>query len=87
MCWCSAIHNAEDNNILNEGQFGGRPGRTAHDPVFIEEQVQEYSRLTRYTSIKFANDATACYDRILPSLASIASQSYGTNKLVCYVMA
>ena len=86
MCWRNAIHDAEDNAILNEGQFGGRPGRTAHDPVFIEEQVQEYSRLTRYTSIKFANDATACYDRIIPSLASIASQAYGTDKSVCSVM-
>ena len=87
MCWQNAIHIAEDNHILNEGQFGSRPGHTAHDPVFIKEQVQEYSRLTRYLSIKFTNDATACYNRILPSLASIASQSYGTAKSVCYVMA
>ena len=42
MCWRNTIHNAEDNNILNEGQFGRRPGCTSHDPVFIEEQVQEY---------------------------------------------
>ena len=85
--WRQAMHTAEDTGVINQGQFGGRPGRTAHDPVFIEEQIQEYSRLTRYTSIKFANDATACYDRILPSIASIASRSFGTPANVCYVMA
>ena len=67
------MHEAEDTGIVNPGQFRGRPGQTAHNPVFIEEQIQEYSCLTRYTLIKFANDATACYDRILPSIASIAS--------------
>ena len=85
--WRQAMHVAEDTGVINQGQFGGRPGRTAHDPVFIEEQIQEYSRLSRYTSIKFANDATACYDRILPSIASIASRSFGTPANVCYVMA
>ena len=82
------MHAAEDNEMLDQGQFGGQPGRTAHDPFFIEEQIQEHSQLTGRSSIKFANDATACCDRILPSIASIAtSRSYGTPASVCLVMA
>jgi hypothetical protein len=35
--WRAAMHQAEDSNLLNAGQYGSRPYRNASDPVFIEE--------------------------------------------------
>ena len=43
--------------------------------VFVKEQAQEHSRLTRHSSMK-----------VLPSAASIVSQSFGAPKAVCCVM-
>ena len=42
---------------------------------------------TRKHLVKFDNDATSCYDRILVLLASILSQKFGMPKNVTLVMA
>lgn len=78
--WRKTVNHAEDNNLFDDGQFSGRPGRTAHNPVLTEEPIDEWSRLTRKSHMKFANDATLCYDRMLASLASTASRKCGTPK-------
>ena len=33
--WRKTFHRAGDNNLLNNNQYGGRPGKTANDPTFI----------------------------------------------------
>jgi hypothetical protein len=65
------VHNAEDNKLLNKSLYGARPGRTAHDPVGLEEFVGEITRLSRKPCIKNAEDATACYDRIIPGVVTL----------------
>jgi hypothetical protein len=53
------------------------------DPVFLEELQFELSRLTRRTMAQTNYDATSCYDRIIPNLASmVTSQTYGVPKSV-----
>ena len=53
----------------------------------IEELQNEINRISRKSQIKANLDATACYDRIIPGFASLASQKYGMHKNVCIVQA
>ncbi len=71
------MHHCEDKKLLNPGCYGCRPARTAHDPVVIEVLQMDYTFATRYPHIKFSNDATSCFDRIIPSISSMVSRSYG----------
>ena len=80
--WRSAMHYAEDHDLLNDGQYGSRPKRCAHDPVLIEELQCEISRATRKPMVLVNYDATACYDRIIPNLGMLASQKYGVPPTV-----
>ena len=53
--------------------------------IRFEEMQSEISRLTRSNLVKFDNDATSCYDRIIVLLASLASRKYGMHKHVALV--
>jgi hypothetical protein len=78
----SGLYQSEALKQLNDGQFGSRPRRNAVDPVMIEELQFEISRLTRRTFLQTNYDATACYDRIIPNLAMLASRRFGVAKEV-----
>jgi exonuclease III len=80
--WRSALYQSEDFRQLNQGQYGSRPHRNAHDPIFIEEFQLEISRATRKSLLQTNYDATSCYDRIIPSLASIVSRKFGVPDTV-----
>ena len=80
--WRVALYQSEALKQLNEGQFGSRPRRNAVDPVMIEELQLEISRLTRRMFLQTNYDATACYDRIIPNLAMLASRRFGVAKEV-----
>ena len=76
------LHKMEDANLMNPGCYGNRPTRSALDPVLIEVLQLEYSWATRYPHIKFSNDATSCYDRIIPSVSNVLARSYGLHRNV-----
>jgi hypothetical protein len=80
-----AVHHSEDKRLLNDSLYGARPGRTAHDPVGVEEIVGEITRLSRKPCIKNAKDATACYDRIIPGVGNLGSRCHGMHQLVALV--
>ena len=80
--WRAALYKSEANNTLHEGQFGSRPRRNAIDPVMLEELQLEMSRVSRKMFLQTNYDATACYDRIIPNLAMLASQKFGVHKHV-----
>lgn len=77
--WRRTVYNAEHHRLLHPTAYGSRPGRDAKSPVFLEELQNEIYRLTRTQGVHFDNDATACYDRILPFFAAMASMSFGAN--------
>ena len=83
--WRHAMHHAEKNNLLNDGLYGSRPGRSAHDPALIEVLQHETYRMSMKTGINFDLDATSCYDRILTSVASLSSRRLGMHKNVLQV--
>ena len=70
--WRQALFHAEDNRLLNNGLYGSRPGRSAITPVYIENMQNTIYQLSMKSGINFDLDATWCYDRILPSVASIS---------------
>ena len=79
------LHHMEDADLMNPGCYGNRPTRSAHDPVLIEVLQLEYSWATRYPHIKFSNDATSCYDRIIPSVSNVLARSYGLHRNVSMI--
>jgi hypothetical protein len=78
--WRVALYQSEAMKLLNDGQFGSRPRRNAIDPVMIEELQFEISRLSRRMFLQTNYDASACYDRIIPNLAMLASRKFGVAK-------
>ena len=50
-----------------------------------KETVAEITRLSRKPCIKNAEDATACYDRIIPGLGNLACRSHGMHRCVALV--
>jgi hypothetical protein len=68
--WRVALYQSEALKQLNEGQYGSRPRRYAIDTVMIEELQFEISQLSRRMIIQTNYDATACYDRIIPNIAT-----------------
>jgi hypothetical protein len=82
--WRSLIHHCTDHSLLNSGQFGGLPGRDATTPIFLEELQWETSRASRRSLLRMDFDASSCYDRIIPSIASLAG-SYGQHQALCFI--
>jgi hypothetical protein len=69
-----AIWKIHNNNLLNDGQAGSRPGCRAID-VAIQKEM------------KVDNDAKSCFDRILCNAAMLVSQYYGITKNMCSLQA
>ena len=85
--WSKSMRKAVNEKTLHPGQFGGLPGRDCTSLTFLEEVRLEYSVLTRYPFSNFDNDATACYDRIVCSIASLAGKKFGIHRDVIFVHA
>jgi hypothetical protein len=65
---------------MNKGIYGCRPNRRAIDPVFVDVTQTELSMITRKILVRFNNDATACFDRILVHILTLCLQSFGMQK-------
>ena len=59
------VRHADSLHLLNDGQHGSRPGRTAMDPIMLIQLTTDLSRLLKTNLARFDNDASACYDRII----------------------
>ena len=71
------IHNSETKQTINPGSFGARPGRTSTDPPYIQALQTEIATLSRSSLANCPNDATQCYDRIIPNHAMLSAASHG----------
>jgi hypothetical protein len=81
------LHHATHNKQINDGQHGARPGHEAKTPVLIEETLNDICYASRKSLISFDNDATSCYDRIIPALASLLGRRHGLHRNVIFVHA
>jgi hypothetical protein len=66
--------NAEENEGFSDEQGGSRPGQGSIDVVMFKKLTYRLSEMTKTTLGTFDNDAQACYDRIVISLAMLASR-------------
>lgn len=71
------MDNAEKHKLLHPQQYGSRKGRMAISAVLLKRLSYDVIRQSRMDAVMFDNDARACYDRIIPSLAAVASRRAG----------
>ena len=82
-----AIQQAQKLGKINQGQYGGCPGRDCTSVTYLEELRRDISILTRSAYTNFNNGAASCYNRILMSVASLSGRKYEVHKKVVYVHA
>ena len=85
--WRQLLHFATNHGLINEGQYGGRPGCEAQSLTLFEELKYDLAYLTRRTLFNFDNDATSCYDRIIVPLASIVNRKFGMHRRIVAIHA
>ena len=56
--WKQLLDRMCDTNTINPSLYGGVPGHTTLDPVFIREMEYELTRLIRQPLVHFDNDAS-----------------------------
>ena len=71
------INIAERANVITDEQYGGRKGRRAQSVVLNKILYYTISHQTREEAAFLDDDAKACYDRILPSLAGVETRKWG----------
>jgi hypothetical protein len=76
----------EDNYLMNKGIYGCRPNRRAIDPVFVDVSQTELSMVQRSILVRFNNDATACFDRILVHVLTLCLRSFGMPKKLTTIL-
>jgi hypothetical protein len=76
----------KDNFLINKGVYGCRPCRRAIDPVFVDVTQTEMAMVTRTPLVKFNNDATACFDRILVHLLNLCLKSFEMPKKLTTIL-
>jgi ribonuclease HI len=74
------VKQCEKHKALGNEQWGSRPGRQALDPAMLKGLAYEIARTTRSNIATLDNDAKACYDRIIMSLAALRAQQLGLHK-------
>jgi hypothetical protein len=75
-----AMKNGEKENLIAEEQYGSRKGLSASKHALNKRLVLDILRIQRRPGVLCANDATACYDRILPFAAYISMRRLGLPK-------
>ncbi|KAI2497437.1 hypothetical protein MHU86_17041 [Fragilaria crotonensis] len=64
-------------SLLNDRQHGSVPGRTTMDPVMLNQLTTDLCRLLKVNYVRFDNDASACFDRIIVALGMLAARRCG----------
>ena len=85
--WREAIQHAQQLEKINQGQYGGCPGRDCTSVTYLEELRRDISILTQTAYANFDNDAASCYDQMLITVASISGRKYRVHKKIVYVHA
>ena len=76
------MRNAVQENWLQEESFGSTPGKMATSAILQKVLAIDQLRIERRAGGIFDCDASGCYDRILPPLASVHLQALGKEKVL-----
>ncbi|KAI2499411.1 hypothetical protein MHU86_15056 [Fragilaria crotonensis] len=71
------VKRAVQLDLLNNGQHGSVPKRTAMDPIMLTQLTTDLCRILKHNHARFDNDASACYDRIIVTLGMLAARRCG----------
>ncbi len=71
------VAHSEKIEAYPDSQYGSRPGRSAIDAATVKILSLETSKILFNVILLADNDASACYDRIISPISSIACQSTG----------
>ena len=82
-----ATHNSERHNMLGENQWGGRPRYSSDIAALLDIVISDIHKISGRTLVKLRNDATACFDRMIPNLISLCSRTYEVPDNVCKLQA
>ena len=85
--WRSLIHYCVNTKKFNPGQYSGLPGHDAITPTIIEEFQYEISRASKRPLVHLDYDATACYNRIILSMASLIARAHGQHHSIVLINA
>eukprot|EP00957_Ditylum_brightwellii_P187517 14280506-Ditylum_brightwellii.AAC.1 len=72
---------------MNEGQVGGRVEHDANTLTLIKEPKNDICYCSHKSLINFDNDAAACYDRIIPTIAKLVGRKKGQHRNLTFVHA
>ena len=76
------MHHAGKNSLLNGESFRSNPGKMAATGLIQKTREIDQMRMERRTGGIFYCDASGCYDRILPPLASVHLQALGIHQSI-----
>ena len=65
------VKNGELAEALNDQQHGSRPRHKTTGALFLARLEKDLLRLLKANSAHIDNNATGCYDRIIPALGMI----------------
>ena len=81
------IWEAVNKRSLHPASFGSTPGKMAASVVLQKVLSVDQLRVERRAGGLFDCDATGCYDRIIPPLASIHLQALGLDQSIATLLA
>ena len=82
-----ANHQSKQDKLLSENTWGARPNCNTDNVFLLDELITEIHRLTFRDMCKYQNDASTCYDRIIPQHVMIYSRKFNVPKKVCKLAA
>jgi hypothetical protein len=66
------------HEVFREGHVGSRPGCTANDIVLSKKLTYDSMAARTLNNLAMMeNDATACFDRMIPSVVMLALRTHG----------
>ena len=71
------VRRAIDLDLLHDGQHGSISGRMSLNPIMLTQLTTDLCRLLKHDFVRFDNNTSACYDRIIIALAMLAARKCG----------
>ena len=66
----------EGKYLLNKWSYGWRPGRRSINPIIVDVTQLKIAMIIQQILVRFNNNATACFDWIMPHILCLRSRSY-----------
>jgi hypothetical protein len=68
------VRRSVEFDLLHPGQHGSVPARSIMGPIMSTQLTTDPCRILKHNMVRFDNDASACYDRIIVNLGMLAAR-------------